>query len=356
MIRWAEAGRGDPPGASRTLATSRSSRPAVFVFLLGGGAACKRPPDFRARDVAVELAATVTASPPRIALSWPTGALPTRRSSCSAKLARRRRSWAHRRRSSRRARRPGSTTDIVPGIAYDYFVERKIAGTAGRAPASCEPAPRFRWSRIAARSRWSWTEHRPGVAVRGDRAPGRGSSRRRMDPGARTRGTRLVAARGQRDDRGAPSGGPGSPAAGAAAGSCAGSVLRKHRAGSPLSPDGKRADPHAPGRLAGGHLLRRHGGRVDRHDRRHPQNEYPPTDPVNVNVPGDGKFDQASATTDDRRPRGARSLAPHRRGRIALAIGRVDLSELPPSPPKRDRPPARVPRQGSSFSPRAVGR
>ena len=65
-------------------------------------------------------------------------------------------------------------------------------------------------------------------------------------------------------------------------------------------------------------------------------NEYPPTDPVNVNIPGDGKFDQGSATTDDKRPRGARSLAPHRRGRIALAIGRVDLSDLPAFDPRTE--------------------
>ena len=87
------------------------------------------------------------------------------------------------------------------------------------------------------------------------------------------------------------------------------------------------------------------------------ENAYPPTDPVNVNIPGDGKFDQASATTDDKRPRGARSLAPHRRGSIALADRpRRSLRVAGLHPPKRDRPSASVPRQGSSFSARAVGR
>ena len=66
------------------------------------------------------------------------------------------------------------------------------------------------------------------------------------------------------------------------------------------------------------------------------RNEYPPTDSVNVNVPGDGKFDQEVATTDRQAPRGARGLRVERRGRIALAVGRVDLSDLPAFSPRRE--------------------
>ena len=91
--------------------------------------------------------------------------------------------------------------------------------------------------------------HRPGVAVRGDRAPGRGSSWRRMDPGARARATRVVAARGQGDDRGALSRGARSPAAGAAAGPRAGSLFRNIAPDHHYRPTGNGLPPRtrAPG-------------------------------------------------------------------------------------------------------------
>jgi len=60
------------------------------------------------------------------------------------------------------------------------------------------------------------------------------------------------------------------------------------------------------------------------------QNPYPPADPVNVNVPGDGKFDQARAgPADIPLGRGEKRLAPESHGSVDLALGRVDFRDMP---------------------------
>src|SRR4051812_27241951 len=99
---------------------------AAWAGLLLGGLACKRSAEFGARDLCVELEANVTASPPRIALSWPsvplrdTGIVVRRKVSTATSfpgppkvvLAAGATSWVD--------------EDVELGVAYDYFVERTL--------------------------------------------------------------------------------------------------------------------------------------------------------------------------------------------------------------------------------------
>ena len=289
-----------------------------------------------ARDVAVELAATVTASPPRIALSWPTGVLHDAQIVVQRKAA-----TAPSFVGPPKAILPAGTTtwvdtDAAPGIAYDYFVERTIAEN--------------RWQSagfLRAGIGLPLVEDRGQIAlvVEDTVQASLSAEIARLDEDLRGDGWIPVRALVQRVS---------SPP------EVKETIAALYRA----APDRLRQVlllGHVPvpysGNIAPDHHYRPTGnGLTPTHQGAWPadiyygdmvgawtdttvdtrNNEYPPTDPVNVNVPGDGNFDQTSATTDDKRPRGARSLAPQRRGRITLAIGRVDLSELPAFYPRRE--------------------
>jgi hypothetical protein len=309
---------------------------AVFALLLAGGAACKRPPDFMARDVAVELAATVTANPPRIALSWPTGALHEAQIVVQRKAA-----TAPAFVGPPKAILPAGTTtwvdtDAAPGIAYDYFVERTLAEN--------------RWQSagfLRAGLELSLVEDRGQIAlvVEGAIQASLSAEIARLEEDLRGDGWIPVRVLVQR-------------------GSSPPEVKETIKALYRAAPDRLRQVlllGHVPvaysGNIAPDHHRRPTGnGRTPTHQGAWPadiyygdmvgtwtdttvdtrNNEFPPTDSLNVNIPGDGKFDQEAATTDEKRPRGAHSLAPQRRGQIALAIGRVDLSELPAFSPRSE--------------------
>jgi len=295
-----------------------------------------RTPAFDARDVAVELAATVMAKPPRIALSWSPGALAdtqieVQRKICAAP------SFV----GPPKAILPAGTTawvdeDIVPGIAYDYFVERKIVGNGWQSAGF-----------LRAGAELPLIEDRGQIAlvVDGSIESSLSAEIARLAEDLRGDGWIPVRVRVER--------GSSPPAVKAAIGALHRAAPERLRQvlllGHVPVPYSGNITPDHHYRPTGNGLTPTHQGAwpadiyygdmvgawtdttVDTRN-----NEYPPTDPVNVNIPGDGKFDQASATTDDKRPRGARSLAPHRRARIALAIGRVDLSDLPAFAPRRE--------------------
>src|SRR5438128_12572587 len=97
----------------------------LWLFAAGAGA-CRRSANLAPRDLCVELAASVTARPPKIALSWP--AVPLRQGQI----------LVHRKDASAPAfgGAPVATlaagtqgwvdADVEPGRTYDYFVERAL--------------------------------------------------------------------------------------------------------------------------------------------------------------------------------------------------------------------------------------
>ena len=260
----------------------------------------------------------------------------TRRSSCGAKLRRHRRSWAHRTRCLPAGTSAWADTDIEPGIAYDYFVERTIPESrwqsAGFLRAGIEVPLVEDRGQIAlvvedtVQASLSTEIARLEEDLRGDGwIPVRAVARRASSPPEVKETIEALY-------RAAPDRLRQVLLLGHVPVPYSGNIAPDHHyrpTGNGLTPTHQGA---WPADIYYGDMV---GAWTDTTvDTRN--NEYPPTDPVNVNIPGDGKFDQGSATTDDKRPRGARSLAPHRRGRIALAIGRVDLSDLPAFDPRTE--------------------
>ena len=129
-------------------------RKACWALLLIAGAACTRSPDFEARDVCVELAASVTASPARIALSWPAVPLHDTQIVLQRKLATEPSSPARRRRSSRPARRAGWMRMSGRGSPTTTSSSVRFPTATGRALASCAPVSSCPWSKTADRLPW----------------------------------------------------------------------------------------------------------------------------------------------------------------------------------------------------------
>ncbi len=309
---------------------------ACWALVLIGGAACTRSPDFVARDLCIELAAKVRANPASIALSWPAVPLHDTQIVLQRKLATEPAFTGPPKAILAAGATDWVDTDVRPGIAYDYFVERTL-------PDSHWQSAGFLRAGIAL----PLVEDRGQIAlVVEDAVLGPLSAEiARLEEDLRGDGWTTVRASVPRF-------------------ASAPEVKETIRALYGAAPDrlrqvllfGRVAVPYS-GNIAPDHHVRPTGnGRTPTHLGAWPadiyyadmvgqwtdtdvdtdKNEYPPTDSVNVNVPGDGKFDQEVATTDRQPPRGARGLRPERRGRIALAVGRVDLSDLPAFSPRRE--------------------
>ncbi len=297
---------------------------ALPALMLAAG--CKRSLEPIAQDLCVQLAATTTVNPPRITLTWPpinlldTQVLVRRKSPATASFAEPPHTIA-----------AGATSwvdaDVQPGVAYDYYVERTLheshSNSAGFLRAGIE---------------LPLVEDRGQIALVIDEAvlASLPTEIARLEEDLRGDGWTTVRALVH---------GSLSPP----------QVKDKIRSLYRSAPDRLRQVllfGHVPVPYSGNIAPDHHSrpiGRIPCHRGAWPAdmyyadmdgtwtdtsvdtrtNEFPPSDAINDNLPGDGRFDQGLATTDQQPPRGARGLAPERRGHIALAVGRVDLADMP---------------------------
>ncbi len=304
------------------------------MLILGGVSGCKSPePQLTAQDMSVLLTAQVTAAPPQITLSWPRVPMP------EAQISVYRKSMAVASFSDHPqvTLAPASTSwvdhDVGTGLAYDYYVERVLRAvpwqTIGFLRAGIEmplvedrgqiallieerilaalPAEIGRLEEDLRGDGWSTVR----VSVQLATSPPEVKEKLRalyLSAGDRLRQVLIL-----------------------------GHVSVPYSGN--LAPDGHsrptKNDPVHRGAWPADVYYADFLGQWTDTEVDTRTNEFPPTDPANANIPGDGKFDQDLATTDRQPPRfGPRNLVPERRGTIALAVGRVDFSDLPAFRPR----------------------